>query len=145
MKAMGWGRLFSKKGNCSNGDHFVGTGKMVSPARGRLLGMSAQLMLFETDSEQQKDGSLVVRPRRLLTGEEIGVERAGKLLGYKDRESVYRLIELGEIRAWKPKGKRGNARWRIDLQSLLDYKARRLRDAANQGRTVGAGVCGADA
>lgn len=90
------------------------------------VGMNSQMMLFETESEARADGSLVVRPRRLLTGEEIGAKRAAKMLGYRDRESVYRLIEIGEIKAWKPRTLRENGKWRVDLQSVLDYKARRL-------------------
>ena len=85
-------------------------------------------MLFETESTPQADGSLIVRPRRLLTGEEIGVDRAAKLLGSRDRESVYALIWAKRIRAWKPETRRGNGKWRIDLQSVLDYKARRLQE-----------------
>ena len=89
----------------------------------------AQLMLFETDSSQQPDGSLVVRPRRLITGREINGARAAEILGFKDKETVFRLIERGEIIGWKPDSKRGNAKYRIDLQSVYDYKARRLEDA----------------
>jgi hypothetical protein len=88
--------------------------------------MASQLMLFETISEERADGALVVRPRRVCTGEEIGVQRACKMLGYRDRESVYRLILIGEIKGWKPDSVRGNAKWRIDLQSVLDYKTRRM-------------------
>lgn len=88
--------------------------------------MSLQMMLFETESVAGKDGSLIVRPRRLLTGEEIGVKRAAKMLGYKDRESVYGLIQAGAIKGWKPESKGHNGKWRIDLQSVLDYKARRM-------------------
>jgi hypothetical protein len=88
--------------------------------------MASQMMLFETDAVTRADGSLVVRPRRLLTGEEIGVKKAAKMLGYKDRESVYRLIEIGAIKAWKPESANHNGKWRIDLQGVLDYKARRM-------------------
>jgi excisionase family DNA binding protein len=88
--------------------------------------MSAQLMLFETDSEPQKDGSLVVRPRRLCTGQEVSARKAAELLGFVDVDTISRLVAIGEIRGWKPESKRGNAKWRIDLQSVLEYKARRL-------------------
>ena len=85
-----------------------------------------QLYLFEAEQTAAKDGSFIVRPRRLCTGQEVGVQRACKLLGFRDREAVYRLIDLGEITAWKPDSRRGNGKWRIDLQSVLEYKARRL-------------------
>ena len=85
-------------------------------------------MLFETVSEAREDGALVVRAKRLVTGQEIGVAKAAGMLGYRDKGSVYALLESGQIRGWKPKSKRGNARYRIDLQSVLDYKAARLRE-----------------
>lgn len=94
--------------------------------------MASQLMLFETDSTPQKDGSLIVRPKRLCTGQEIHVQKACGMLGFRDRESIYRLIDSGEIRAWKPKSARGNGKWRIDLQSVLDYKAARLRESGQK-------------
>lgn len=90
--------------------------------------MANQMMLFETDSTPQADGSLVVRPRRLCTGQEVGVQKVCGMLGFRDRETIYGLIDAGELRAWKPASKRGNGKWRIDLQSVLDYKARRLRE-----------------
>lgn len=86
-------------------------------------------MLFETESSPQSDGSLVVRPRRLITGREIDAARAAEILGFKDRETVFRLVERGELIGWKPESKRGNAKYRIDLQSVYDYKARRLEMA----------------
>lgn len=94
--------------------------------------MASQLMLFETESVPQKDGSLIVRPKRLCTGQEVGVQKVCGLLGFRDRETVYGLIDQGEIVAWKPETARGNGKWRIDLQSVLDYKARRLRECGHQ-------------
>ena len=88
-----------------------------------------QLFLFESEQSAAGDGSFVVRPRRLCTGQEVGVKKVCGLLGFKDRESIYRLIELGQIQAWKPKSERGNGKWRIDLQSVLEYKAQRLRES----------------
>ena len=85
-----------------------------------------QLYLFESEQTPSSDGSFVVRPRRLCTGQEVAVQRVCKLLGFRDRESVYRLIDQGELTAWKPDSQRGNGKWRIDLQSVLEYKARRL-------------------
>lgn len=85
-----------------------------------------QLYLFEAEQSSSKDGSFIVRPRKLCTGQEVDVQRVCKLLGFRDRESVYRLIDLGEVQAWKPDSRKGNGKWRIDLQSVLEYKARRL-------------------
>ncbi|MFU8894021.1 MAG: hypothetical protein ACNA8L_10370 [Luteolibacter sp.] len=89
----------------------------------------SQLMLFETESQPQADGSLVVRPKRLCTGQWISARKAGEMLGFRDVETISRMVALGEIRGWKPASKRGNAKWRIDLQSVLEYKARRLKES----------------
>ncbi len=83
-----------------------------------------QLILFESEQSVNQDGSITVRPKRMCTGQEVDVQRACKLLGFKDRESIYRLIDQRELKGWKPDSKRGNGKWRIDLQSVLDYKAR---------------------
>lgn len=83
-------------------------------------------MLFESEQERRSDGSFVVRPKRLVDGKEIGRKTAAGMLGFKDKDSVSRLVELGEIRGWKPDSARGNGKYRIDLGSVLDYKAKRL-------------------
>lgn len=94
-----------------------------------------QLALFEFEQEQRADGSIVVRPRKLTDGREITVAAAARMLGYKDRHAVYRLIALGEIDAWKPATERGNGRWRIAWASVAEYKAR--RKACAQGADDG--------
>lgn len=91
-----------------------------------------QILLFEVEQTRHQDGSFTVRPKRLTDGREIGVAQAAKMLGFRDRETIYRLLELGEIRGWKPSSKRGNGKWRIDWQSVADYKAARL-EAARRG------------
>ena len=93
---------------------------------------AGQLMLFEAVQTANADGSFTVRPKRLTHGKEIGARAAARMLGFKDRETVYRLIELGEIRAWKPKSERGNGKWRIEWESVAGYKAARL-EAARRG------------
>ena len=85
-------------------------------------------MLFETESEARADGSLVVRPRRLCTGQEISAKKAAGMLGFKDVETISNLVAMGKIKGWKPEAKRANGKWRIDLQSVLDYKQQRLRE-----------------
>jgi excisionase family DNA binding protein len=92
---------------------------------------AGQILLFEVEQTRHGDGSFTVRPKRLTDGREIGVGQAAKMLGFKDRETVYRLIELGDIKAWKPKSERGNGKWRIDWQSVADYKSARLAAARN--------------
>jgi excisionase family DNA binding protein len=94
----------------------------------------SQTLLFEVEQTRHQDGSFTVRPKRLTDGREIGVAAAAKMLGFRDRETVYRLIELGEIRAWKPKSARGNGKWRIDWNSVAEYKAARL-EAARRGES----------
>jgi hypothetical protein len=91
--------------------------------------MASQLYLFETTASPQKDGSFVVRPQRLIDGKEISAQKAAGLLGFKDKETIFRLVELGEIKGWKPKSKRNNGKYRIDLGSVMDYKARRLAES----------------
>ncbi len=90
--------------------------------------MSAQLLLFEPESETRPAGSLVVRPRRLCPGPEISAKKAAGMLGFRDVETISNLVALGKIRGWKPESVRGNAKWRIDLQSVLDYKLRRQQE-----------------
>lgn len=76
------------------------------------------------------DGSITVRPIAVADGREIGTGEAAKLLGLKDRETVSRLCSigatLGGLRAWQMPSARGNAKWRISLQSVLDFKERRI-------------------
>ena len=90
--------------------------------------MASQMMLFATETEAQKDGSFVVRPRRLIDGKEISARKAAELLGFRDKDTIFRLVELGELRGWKPQALRGNGKYRIDLGSVMDYKARRLAE-----------------
>ncbi len=85
-------------------------------------------MLFETDAEQRPDGSFVVKPRRIVDGHEIDAKKAAGMLKFRDVETIYRLIDAGEIKAWKPKSERGNAKYRIDLGSVLEYKALRQKE-----------------
>lgn len=90
--------------------------------------MASQIMLFETDSTPTADGGFVVRPRRIVDGHEIDAKKAAGMLKFRDVETVYRLIELGEIKAWKPQSSRGNGKYRIDLGSVLEYKERRQKE-----------------
>jgi hypothetical protein len=91
--------------------------------------MASQLHLFETEVDTLGDGSFRVKPRRLVDGRECSAKKAADMLGFKDRETIYKLIELGELRGWKPKSERGNGKYRIDVGSVLDYKARRMAEA----------------
>src|SRR5690606_26693800 len=98
----------------------------------RLWGMSSpgqQQFLFFAEQTSHEDGSFTVRPRRLVDDVEISVERAKKMLGFKDRETVYRMLKAGRLRGWQPETDRGNGKWRVYLASVLDYKARREKAA----------------
>ncbi len=86
----------------------------------------AQLMLFETVSTPNGDGSFTVKPRRLVDGKEISAAAAARMLGFKDKETVYNLVKTRQIRGWRPDTARGNGKYKIDLGSVLDYKAARL-------------------
>jgi excisionase family DNA binding protein len=91
--------------------------------------MASQLYLFESVAHDAGDGSFIVRPKRMIDGREITAKRAADLLGFRDRETIFRLVESGQIKGWKPKSKRGNGKYRIDLGSVMDYKESRLREA----------------
>lgn len=90
---------------------------------------AVQSFLFEVDQTRQADGSIVVRPRRMVDGNYISAQRAAGLLGFRDRETIYGMVRGGVIKGWKPDSKRGNGKWRIDLGSVLDYKTARERAA----------------
>lgn len=90
---------------------------------------SPQMHLFEAEQQRMTDGRIVVTPKRLVDGREIDVRSAARMLGFRDRETIYRMIDRGELRGWKPSSKRGNAKWRIDLGSVIDYKRRRSQAA----------------
>ena len=79
-----------------------------------------QLSLFAV--EKRPDGTVLLTPRRFVSAGDIGVQEACRLLGV-DRETIYRLIGLGAIRAWRVEGRR--TKYRIDADSVLEYKARR--------------------
>lgn len=79
-----------------------------------------QLSLFSV--EKRPDGTVVLTPRRFVSGKDISVQEACRLLGV-DREVIYRLIRIGAIKAWRVEGER--TKYRIDPVSVLEYKARR--------------------
>lgn len=87
--------------------------------------MAEQQFLFEVAQERRSDGSFVVRPKRMVDDQEVDAEYARRFLGYKDRETVYRLIKLRQIEGWQDVAVRGNGKYHILLGSLIDFKARR--------------------
>lgn len=101
-----------------------------------MAGESAQLMLFETVSVANGDGSFTVRPKAVSIVPEVGAKRAAKMLGLHI-ETIYRFCELGEehggLRAYKLPSERGNAKWRIYWDSVTGYKSRR-EAATREGR-----------
>lgn len=88
----------------------------------------SQLMLFEAVQTANADGTFTVKPKRIAISREIGVKRAARMLEMH-ADTVRRLCELGEdgggIKAFKNPSTRGNAKWRIDWESCMGYKARR--------------------
>lgn len=78
-----------------------------------------------SDQSENPDGSITIHPRRVADDREISAQKAAEMLGFRDRESIYRLIEAGEIRAWRPTSKRGNGKYRINLESVMSYRERR--------------------
>lgn len=87
--------------------------------------MSQQQFLFEVEQTRHEDGSFTVSPRRLVDKVEIDVDRAKKMLGFKDRETVYLMLKAGQLKGWQPETKRGNGKWRVFLSSVIAYKERR--------------------
>lgn len=90
-----------------------------------------QLLLFEVVQTAHADGSFTVRPKRLTDGREIGSKQAAKMLGLH-RQTISDLCAAGELEAWKTASVRGNAKWRIAWQSVIDYKARRKAAASRE-------------
>lgn len=92
--------------------------------------MANQMMLFETETRDNGDGSFTVRPKAIKIEREVRVKKAAKILGV-GKDTVRRLCELGEehegLRAYQMPSKRGNAPWRIDWEFLVRYKASRMQ------------------
>ena len=78
------------------------------------------------------DGTITIRPIALADGREIGAAEAAKILGFWN-ETISSLCRIGGNRgglsAWQPATARGNGKWRISLQSVLDYKEGRIKAA----------------
>ncbi len=85
-------------------------------------------------AEQTKnaDGTITIRAIALADGREIGTGEAAKILSFS-KETISSLCRLGGKRGglsgWQPASVRGNGKWRISLQSVLDYKAGRIKAA----------------
>ncbi len=58
-------------------------------------GMNSQLMLFETVTAVNGDGSFTVRPKAVRVTREVRAKRAAKILGVHV-ETIHRLCDLGE-------------------------------------------------
>jgi excisionase family DNA binding protein len=84
---------------------------------------------FHVQQSKNADGSFTVRPVKIVDDRMIGIDEAAKILCFRDKKSVYPLISAGIIRAWKPETRRGNGKWRINLQSVHEYKEHRERIA----------------
>lgn len=73
------------------------------------------------------DGSVTIRRVGIANNREIGAAAAGRTLGLHVK-TVHRLCELGEARGglkvWKLPSARGNAKWRINLQSVANFRTR---------------------
>lgn len=73
--------------------------------------------------ETNPNGSITLIPQKVEDTREITLNQAAEMLNFRDPQSVSSLLRIGAIRGWKPDSKRGNAKWRINLQSVLDYKS----------------------
>jgi hypothetical protein len=54
------------------------------------------------------------------------VQAACKILDECHRETLYDLIEVGAIRAYKLRPHRPNSHWKVDLLSVWEHKQRQL-------------------
>ena len=78
--------------------------RRLPPRAGRVRGscyafrMATQLLLFSSDQDLQPDGSIVVRPRKLVDGREISAGAAARMLGFRDKDTVCRMVQAGVIR-----------------------------------------------
>lgn len=55
------------------------------------------------------------------------IEQACRILDDCDRETMYDLIAIGSVRAYKRRPHRPNSHWRVDLMSVWQHKQRQLR------------------
>ena len=82
-------------------------------------------MAMVTEQTVNPDGSVTIRPVGVADNREIGAAAAGRTLGLHVK-TVHRLCELGEahggLKAWKLPSARGNAKWRINLQSVVNFR-----------------------
>lgn len=92
--------------------------------------MASQMMLFETETRDNGDGSFTVRPKAVRIEREVRAKKAAKILGVHP-DTVRRLCELGEahggLRAYQLASVRGNSPWKIDWEFLMRYKEQRQR------------------
>lgn len=54
------------------------------------------------------------------------VRQACKILDDCDREVIYDLIAVGQVRAYKRQPQRPNSHWRVDLLSVWEHKQRQM-------------------
>lgn len=79
------------------------------------------------EQTENPDGSITIRAKALADHREIGAGEAAEMLGFSDRGTISRLVEIGELRGWKPSTVKGNGKWRISLQSVIDYREHRAK------------------
>ncbi len=90
------------------------------------MGTIKKTVTMTAEQTTNADGSITIRATAIADDREIDAGEAGRMLGIKDRETISRLCRTMEIRGWKPATARGNGKWRISLQSVLDYKHQRF-------------------
>ena len=82
-----------------------------------------QLEFFEVSQSRLPDGRIVLTPIRYAgRTDDIDMDQAARLLNGMDRKKIKLLIEIGEISAWRPVGRR--TKYRIDRGSVLAYRER---------------------
>ncbi|MEP3213798.1 MAG: hypothetical protein ABJQ29_11410 [Luteolibacter sp.] len=63
---------------------------------------------------------------RAKLGEHGSVKMACEMLDDCDRHTIYHLLAAGLVKGFKQQPDRKNSHWRIDLQSVWEYKQRQL-------------------
>lgn len=90
------------------------------------MATTRKTLAMTAEQTTNADGSITIRAVALADEREIRTAGAAKILGV-GRDLIYDLCAIGALSAWKTASPRGNSPWRISLQSVLDYKASRIK------------------
>lgn len=95
------------------------------------MATTKKTVAMTAEQTRNADGSITIRATAVADEREIGAREVGKMLGIKDIDTISHLCRTGQISGWKMETARGNGKWRISLQSVLDYKQQRIARVQN--------------